>query len=1114
MIEPTSLRALLERLADERVIRLDPRLALQVETLLAARSHEDPRALAAALASLCAHTPERWRAVHRRCLDFFATHARVRPSAIPGVAPELPPVDLRTVFLPESPPPPPPSRRGWFIGGGLALAGLAVLIVLLRPPEPVEVPPESSTTTSEAVDATSPATTQETLVVPETTGQTTAATNTTATPTENSSVETTTTSPESSSGDTTATSTGNPPGDTTTAEPAPEIPQKPPTPPRIQHRVRDPLPSPLPTALVGLLVSVLLLTFGARWLASPALRRLRLRAQRANLREKSRGSHVIYHIPRHLPFSAEIIDAAATMLGYVPGGEGGRDLDIDATIDATSRAVGRVVPVMQPGLVRRDLVILVQLGKSSAHPLLSPVEAILDRWRRAGLTYARHDFQAQIEDLRAHPRRTPVALDALARRSEGCPLLIIAHSTDLVDKHRTAGWLRHLQSWPVRAMLDLDPRRNDELADTGEHDALASRNALDRAGLRRFSFTGEGLDALARYVSSGGRVQMVDEDPGLRSHAELAGPLAKWASCLACVPDPSWDQLEDFRRRFNHRFFDGQLDDPRHVWRLLEWLRREKNVPQPIAPDGRSIDIADDIITGILADLKRADLATGAGLEDAAHERILEQLAGAAPTTDYDRGRQALKQIEHRALLSKAPPATAGPTFTDFIGTPFELDVLRLARLTEERFVRAGQSPPAWVQEVLHGVCGDGTSTSDLLEPGAWRRAPWLLSAGLAGVGTWLTWGGAVSGSVAGVALSAAGGALTAGTLGGLAWLRRREMSALDDERTTLLTSVAPGDPEGPQPSPAIPEAQTAPVSEDEPDEPDDFDELTPREKYALALRRPLPSLGELGGLDDPPTGEAFGIVHVTLRDVAPMVFIGLSGGNFTMGSRDDDEQAYNRERRRHRSHVSAFAIAATPVTQAQFRAVMGKNPSHFEGPDLPVEKVSWIDAIEFCNVLSDRENLTRCYQNDGKTWRWNRDADGYRLPTEAEWEFACRAGTTTQYGFVAEEDKLSDYAWFDDNADDKTHPVATKRRNPWGLHDMHGNVWEWCWDWYASYDSSPKANFPGPTDGEDRVLRGGAFGVRSRLLRSAYRSRNAPTYRFRDRGFRCVRAPHLSLDR
>lgn len=1106
MTEPTSLRALLERLADERVIRLDPRLALQVEALLAARSHEDPRALAAGIASLCAHTPERWRAVHRRCLDFFATHARVRPSAIPGVAPELPPVDLRAALLPESPPPRPPSRRAWFIGGGLALVGLAALIVLRKPPEPVEIPPESSTTTSDAADATSPATTQETLVAPETTDPTTAALNT---PTEISSGDTTTPSPGSSTGDTT--SSGNPPGDTTIAEPLPEPPETIPTRPKIQHRVRDPLPSPLPTALLGLLVSALLLTFGARWLATPALRRLRLRAERADLRAKSRGSHVIYHVPRHLPFSAEIIDAAATMLGHVPGGEGGRDLDIDATIDATSRAVGRVVPIMQPGLVRRDLVILVQLGKSSAHPLLGPVEAILDRWRRAGLTYARHDFQAQIDDLRAHPRRTRVALDALARRSEGCPLLIIAHSTELVDKHGTAGWLRHLQSWPVRAMLDLDPRRNDELADAGERDALASRLALDRAGLRRFSFTGEGLDALARYVSSGGRVQMAEEDPGLRSCAELAGPLAKWASCLACVPDPSWDQLEDFRRQFNHRFFDGQLDDARHVWRLLEWLRREKNVPQPIAPDGRSIDIADNIITEILADLKRADLATGAGLEDAAHARILEQLAGAAPTTDYDRGRQALKQIEHLALLSKAPPATAGPTFADFIGTPFELDVLRLARLTEERFTRAGQSPPAWVQEVLQGARGDGTSTGDLLEPGAWLRAPWLLSAGLAGVGTWLTWGGASSGSVAGVALSAAGGALTLTTLGGLAFLRRREMSALDGERTTLLADVTRGDPAAPHPSPPVPETPAPEdILEDEPDEPDD---LTPLEKYAKALRQPIPSLDDLGGLDDPPTGEAFGIVHVALPDVAPMVFIGLSGGNFTMGSSDGDEQAYDDERPPHRSHVSAFAFAATPVTQAQYQAVTGKSPSHFKGPELPVEQVSWLGAIEFCNALSDREHLKRCYHEAGGRWHWDRDADGYRLPTEAEWEFACRAGTTTPYGLVAADDKLSDYAWFDDNAANTTHPVATKRRNPWGLHDMHGNVWEWCWDWFGTYNRSPKMNAIGPPDGPGRVLRGGSFFDGAGYLRSAVRYILVPTYRSMYSGFRCVRAPHPSLD-
>jgi formylglycine-generating enzyme required for sulfatase activity len=203
---------------------------------------------------------------------------------------------------------------------------------------------------------------------------------------------------------------------------------------------------------------------------------------------------------------------------------------------------------------------------------------------------------------------------------------------------------------------------------------------------------------------------------------------------------------------------------------------------------------------------------------------------------------------------------------------------------------------------------------------------------------------------------------------------------------------------------------------------------------------------------------------------------MGLSGGTFLMGSPDSDPDAEDDEFLQHEVTVPSFAIGKYPVTQAQWQVVMGNNPSRFDN-DLrnPVEKVSWDDCQDFCKELP---KLT------GKT---------YRLPSEAEWEYACRAGTTTRYFFGDyAAGQLGDYAWYDDNSGGSTHPVGRKKPNPWGLYDMHGNVWEWCEDgWHENYKGAP-------TDGSawtdnhfqdnGRVYRGGSWNHYSAYCRSAIR--------------------------
>ena len=164
------------------------------------------------------------------------------------------------------------------------------------------------------------------------------------------------------------------------------------------------------------------------------------------------------------------------------------------------------------------------------------------------------------------------------------------------------------------------------------------------------------------------------------------------------------------------------------------------------------------------------------------------------------------------------------------------------------------------------------------------------------------------------------------------------------------------------------------------------------------------------------------------------------------------------------------FYLGKYLVTQEQWEAVMGNNPSHFKGPKNPVEQVSWDDCQQFLEQ-AQREGRPR----GGK----------FQLPTEAQWEYACRAGSTTRYCFGDDESELGEYAWYDANSGSKTHPVGEKKPNAWGLYDMHGNVWEWCQDWYDGgyYANSPTDDPTGPATGSDRVFRGGGWDYAGEVL-------------------------------
>ena len=236
------------------------------------------------------------------------------------------------------------------------------------------------------------------------------------------------------------------------------------------------------------------------------------------------------------------------------------------------------------------------------------------------------------------------------------------------------------------------------------------------------------------------------------------------------------------------------------------------------------------------------------------------------------------------------------------------------------------------------------------------------------------------------------------------------------------------------------------------------------------------------GGGESEDSNQTFTVNGVSFNMIA------VEGGTFTMGATAEQaSDAYSDEKPTHQVTLSSYYIGKTEVTQELWQAVMGSNPSGFSGANLPVEKVSWEDCQIFIAILNE---LTGKY---------------FRLPTEAEWEYAARGGSKSQGYKYSGSNTVDDVAWYPSNSSSKTHPVATKAPNELGIYDMSGNVLEWCSDWYSSsyYSSSSQYNPTGPASGSRRVYRGGSWGSSARLCRVSYRDYNGPSYRFYNLGLR-----------
>lgn len=225
------------------------------------------------------------------------------------------------------------------------------------------------------------------------------------------------------------------------------------------------------------------------------------------------------------------------------------------------------------------------------------------------------------------------------------------------------------------------------------------------------------------------------------------------------------------------------------------------------------------------------------------------------------------------------------------------------------------------------------------------------------------------------------------------------------------------------------------------------------------------------------------------LGDGVTMKLVLIPAGHFLMGSPAGEEGREENEGPQREVTISKpFYMGVYEVTQAQYEQLIRKNPSYFAGDQNPVERISWDDAVAFCQALS---------RKTGKS---------VHLPTEAQWEYACRAGTTTRFYFGdgADYRQLDDYVWSLANSDEQTRPVGQKKPNAWGLYDMHGNVWEWCGDWYTdSYVNAVKIDPAGPASGSDRALRGGSWRNLPQRCRSASRYGSVPGLRYNGVGFR-----------
>ncbi len=839
-------------------------------------------------------------------------------------------------------------------------------------------------------------------------------------------------------------------------------PEPPPAPSMVEIEPKKPLPYPfLNTQEMGSLLwlsaaALVLLVVGYRLRrlhqVAPQERKLAhekldraAQESYAKLQDQHRSegfpAFELYHLEAPSPLGNAALSESADWLGSIRQGMESRDLDVPGSVARNIQAGGRTEVCFADRSVSQAVLMLVDDEADTAGPYRKRAHRLAERFKSAGL-------EVQVCTFEKHPDRklqrgkVRLRFADLARAARGQPLLFVSPALEPFDRGKDRDWLSHLGAWPRRAWIDPDP-----LALKDERRAEATR-AMDQHGLQRFPLTDAGVQAAsARLAGLPSRVEA--RDPVLEEGPALDQALERWAIAAALVPEPTWDQLETFRRAFPE--LNKVLTDASAVRWLLRWAaERPENKGVSIKQDGEQLHM-DAALTEVLldkaADQARTDPAMRVYVQEL--NRMLEQ-----QLRSVEPGEGLAKEfwkLRLNTVLARLNPAEAKEHLLELIDSPLRHQVVPLL---EGEVRRQGKVPDEmrWRDDVRRAVEAARTSTGVRVVDLLWgARAAWP---------SWkrgVLWGLALAAFAGGLALLPALNVDVGLTrMGSLPTVRRVELPNVEE-------------PKG--------QRRTWPATQDRP------------------------------------------------------AMIEIFPGTFSMGSPQSEDGRSENETLHEVTLTRPFAMSTTEVTQAQFEKVMGTNPSATEykgvslkAPNYPVQNLTWLEAVTFCNKLSEIEGFTAAYTVADENVAWpNKDADGYRLPTEAEWEYAARAGGKDVYagtskvgdlctiGNVADataKKSFPDWSWTTDCTDGHAGlaPVASFAANGWGLFDMTGNVWEWTWDWYEK-DLKAATDPSGPESGGDRVNRGGSWVLDPRYARVANRGWGSASNRDYSLGFRLSRS-------
>ena len=456
-------------------------------------------------------------------------------------------------------------------------------------------------------------------------------------------------------------------------------------------------------------ISGLLLILGVCWVLLPQrIRKMRREQAEANgkrgleqrremSREAERGNvsrRLIYHVVRVPPMRDDAAADTATMLGRLFGRNPDSTLDVDRTIDATVAEGGRFVPVLTERRVARSLTLLVDV-EGGSHPWLNDINWLLDRWRVLGVQFQRYEYQFEPLFLTDAATNLHTAIEKLARRAAGEPLLIISRKLIAQEFHGEARWLRHARAWPTRAWLDPSPRPPEELPDAYRSEIAR----LARRGFRRFPFTEQGLVALASFLVSEGHGLAAPEWPELPplSDRNVAEAVEKWALFASLVPDPTWEQLQAVRESFPE--IHAVLPENRHLQCLLEWAEQMNDGNRAESSDGITLELDARRVDELILRFRKAEagLPETQQLENRCRRLLLAQLSATEPEDPLMHQFWQLKRVRHELVLN---PDKALALLGSLIAGPWHDEVLEVVG-TELKRDKTVKSLPAGTSDAM-----------------------------------------------------------------------------------------------------------------------------------------------------------------------------------------------------------------------------------------------------------------------------------------------------------------------------------------------------------------------------------------------------------------------------